>query len=122
MSEIRTDKKTVLKIGYKEYHMYFVKKIDGGATFGDCTSLCGSRGVIRIAKGQKKVEKANTILHEIIHALVYVQGLEPDLKGDKEEKVVLSLTNGLIQFMRDNPKVMNQIMKMIKKPRGQKTP
>lgn len=113
---MRADKKITLKIGYKEYDMYFVKKIDGGATCGDCNSLCGTKGLIRIAKGQKKIEKANTILHEIMHALVYVQGLEPDLKGDKEEKVVLSLTNGLIQFMRDNPRVMDQIIKMIKKP------
>lgn len=111
---MRTDKRVNLKIGYKDYVMYFVKKIDGGSTYGDChNGENGVKGVIRISKGMKKVEKLNTILHEILHAIVYTQGM--DLEDKMEERVVLGMANGLVDFMRENPLVMRQIMDGVKK-------
>ena len=110
---MRTDKKITLKIGYKKYLMYFVKKLDGGKTQGDCANHDGVKGVIRIAKGQHKVEKANTVLHEILHAICHVQGL--NLTDKEEERIVLSLTNGLIDFMRENPKMVEQLQGLVKK-------
>lgn len=101
-----------MRIGYQDYDLYFVKKIDGGSTQGECHYNDGAKGVIRIAKGQKKVEKANTILHELLHAISYTQGLH--LSADMEERVVRAIANGLIDFMRTNPKVMNQILSLIK--------
>ena len=110
---MRSDKRITLKIGYKDYDMFFVKKIDGGATLGDCENNDGTRGVIRIAKGQRKVEKANVILHEILHAIVYTQGLK--INDKEEEKIVLALTNGLIDFMKENPKVIKSLASLLRK-------
>ena len=53
---------------------------------------------------------AVTLLHEIMHAIWYVQ----DLRGkEKEERVVSALSAGLAAAMRDNPKVFAWIGKTL---------
>lgn len=111
---MRTSKPHELKIGYKTYILRFADKIPGDKTMGDCTfpSMHNhSKGAIRILKGQGAVEKGNTILHEILHAIMMDKGVELD--DALEERIVLATANGLVAFIRDNPEFSKQLLKLL---------
>lgn len=55
---------------------------------------------IHIGKGQKGARLADTVLHEINHAIYRVWGLSDT---DDEERTVTAMSTGLICVMRDNP-------------------
>jgi len=116
---MRTDKRETLLIGYKKWDFRFVDKIDRGNALGECEHPASkhnnTKGHIRIAKGMHGIEKANTILHEINHAIFYSQGLH--MPDDVEEQVVLAMTNGFIQFAKDNPKFVKKILRLIESDR-----
>ena len=52
------------------------------------------------------LDEANTLLHEILHAVVYINSLtqtgQPLDTENKEEVVINTITNGLAQVFRDN--------------------
>ena len=50
----------------------------------------------------------NTVIHEILHGIVYQYGLDPI---DNEEKIVNTLSNGLTTVFVDNPWLINYIKK-----------
>lgn len=95
-------KPTTVKIGYKDFTIRMASNLPD--CVGDCTFPASDhlKGKIRIQRGMAGVEKANTVLHEILHAICYTQGLQ--LSEKTEERVVFAMTNGLIQFIRDNPR------------------
>ena len=70
------------------------------------------RGIIEVEKGLPAIEQANTMLHEVMHAVYYVQGMNCiDAKADDvEEKIINSLGNGLTQVFRDNPEFTASVM------------
>lgn len=111
---MRTDKPVKMRIGYRNYTLRFVKSLDGGRHLGEHVEVPlnveNYRGIIRVVKGLEKKEKANTILHEILHAIWYVQGI--GMKPKEEERTVSALANGLIAFMRDNPRLVLAMLKM----------
>ena len=61
---------------------------------------------ILLEKNLTKIEKGNTFLHEILHAGLDYSGLSADggpiTNVKKEELIVNSLTNLLVQVIRDN--------------------
>ena len=70
----------------------------------------------KISQEQNKIEiqdeaqgqdLANTLVHEIIHAIVYHSSLNaeggPLYESDDEEQAVNSMTNWLMGFFKDNP-------------------
>lgn len=59
-------------------------------------------------------EKCNTILHEVMHALVYIMGIPFEDEGD-EEAVVNSLSSGLITVFKDNPKFITWLANELQK-------
>lgn len=69
--------------------------VDGGAA-GQC-----SRSVLVIAvdQGQKRSLIAETLLHELTHALLAAT----DLSDEEEERVARVLGPGLLMLLRDNP-------------------
>lgn len=112
---MRTDRPFTLRIGYKDFTVSFVDKVDKGKSLGSCQPYAGRtkyKGQIKIAKRLPKREKANTVLHEVMHAIIYAQGVEYTEK--EEEQAVTAFTNGLIALMRDNPKFMAEIQRMVK--------
>lgn len=58
-------------------------------------------GLIDIQAGQRPFDEADTILHEVFHAIRYCQGREDG--GETEEDYVRSLATGLIGVLQDNP-------------------
>ena len=62
---------------------------------------------------------ANTLLHEVMHGIVYQYGMVQTMdKFDKEEKIVNTLTNGLMNVFVDNPWLMEYIKEQIDKEYG----
>ena len=78
---------------------------------------------IEIQPNLNRIEEANTLLHEILHAIAYSSGetLESGrLHGDKnEESVVNNFANYLTQIFRDNkwilPYFVNNLLDKTKK-------
>lgn len=72
---------------------------------GDCYD---HTALIRVKTRRRPGRHAvNTLLHEVVHAIFYTQGLH-EVKGldsDLEEMLVNSFTNGLSQVLRDNPEL-----------------
>lgn len=69
---------------------------------------------IGIAPNQTPYEEANTLLHEILHAIVYTYGL--DLKPATEELVVTKMANGLCELLIRNPKVVRYLSEALTWP------
>ena len=61
---------------------------------------------ITIQEGLSPLDEANTLLHEILHGVSYINSLtqsgQPLDTDNKEEVVINTLTNGLAQVFRDN--------------------
>jgi len=69
---------------------------------------------IRIQKDMSPVETLNTMLHECLHACVYVYGLKEEFKDDEhEEKVINALGNAMTELFRRNPKMIGWIGEQI---------
>lgn len=100
-----------LKIGYRTW----VVEFNGGADlvdeerWGDCSERLG---VIRVCShGRSPDAQAETLIHEIMHALIYDAGTEWD--GDVQEEVCRVLAPRLAAFVRDNPGPMERIAEML---------
>lgn len=64
------------------------------------------RSQIRIQKGMAAREGLNTVLHECLHAIIYVYGFKSYFKtDDDEEKLVGALGNGLAEVFSRNPEL-----------------
>ena len=61
---------------------------------------------ITIQNGLGPLDEANTLLHEILHGIAYINSLtqtgQPLDSENKEEMVVNTMTNALAQVFRDN--------------------
>ncbi len=59
--------------------------------------------IIRVDTSFPRAQTADTLLHEILHAIWGERQLEDE---DKEERTVATLASGLCAVMRDNPDLM----------------
>lgn len=93
-----------LKIGKKTYRIRYVVKVDKDDSFGECDF---TRKRISVKKGQPTDEMANTVLHEILHAICDEKQL--GLTREVEEEVVTGITNGLHSLISDNPRFTKKL-------------
>ena len=65
-----------------------------------------SKNTITIQSGLSPLDEANTLLHEILHGVAYINSLtqsgQPLDSENKEEVVINTMTNALAQVFRDN--------------------
>lgn len=100
---------SIIKIGYQDIRVSEVDFIDGaqGVYISDNSE-------IRIKEGMSESESLNTILHECLHAIVYVYGIKNDFEdNDEEEKIVNALGNGLTEIFLRNPNLIKFIVKSV---------
>ena len=73
---------------------------------------------ITIQKGLSPLDEANTLLHEILHGVSYINSLtqtgQPLDSENKEEVVINTITNGLAQVFRDNKWLLSYFIKKFK--------
>ena len=99
-----------IKIGYKEYRLEKWKQTVASANEAQ-GQFYAKEGIIGYTDDEKGDSHANTLLHEIIHAIVYQWNIDV---GEKEETIVNGLTNGLTTVLVDNPKLIDYLKKNIK--------
>jgi len=100
-----------IKIGYRNYK---IKNLD--SIVSKCNEINGqflaTDGVIALSSDEDSISHANTLIHEIFHAIVYQWGIELDDK--EEEKICNTLANGLTTVLVDNPWLLAYIQKNLK--------
>lgn len=64
---------------------------------------------IDIHEGQPPIEEADTLLHEVMHAIFYQMGI--GLSYKQEEHVVRRLATGLTAVFQDNPSFLKYLAK-----------
>ena len=87
-----------IKVGYQDFKVG-IHPIPDSTDYHGYTKKNESE-MMFTCKGNP-VEQANTVIHECLHAIWHIQGLQ-DQDG-QEERIVNALANGLTGLMRDNP-------------------
>ena len=100
-----------IKIGYKEYRLEKWKQTVASANEAQ-GQFFAKEGIIGYTAEETGVSHANTLIHEILHAIVYQWNMDLDEKI--EEHVVNGLTNGLTTVLVDNPKLIDYLKEKIK--------
>jgi len=100
-----------IKIGYREYTLEEWKQTVASANEAQ-GQFFAKEGVIGYTAEETGVSHANTLIHEMLHAIIYQWNMDLDEKV--EELVVSGLANGLTTIFVDNPKLMDFLKEKIK--------
>ena len=100
-----------IKIGYRDYKLEEWKQTVASANEAQ-GQFFAKEGVIGYTAEETGVSHANTLIHELLHAIVYQWNME--LEEKDEEKLVNGLANGLTTIFVDNPKLMDFLKEKIK--------
>lgn len=106
-----------VRVGFKDYkiEIWTVGGTLNTGRYGECDHF---QSIIRISKDLCAMELANTLYHEICHAVFYCFNIpngdgEDRINHMTEERVVQSLASGMICVYRDNPKLLKFYQKCI---------
>ena len=107
---------TEVKVGYRTIK---IKYVNPNFIMDDMTDSYGEyrarEGVISIQDSLVPQERCNTTWHEILHAVVYIAGLNqangPLKEDDAEELVVNQISNFMMGVYRDNPWLLDMLKK-----------
>ena len=103
-----------VKVGYKDIKIKYVRPDYKKWEMTDCFGEYDYRqNIIHIQHDLCGQERANTIIHEIMHAAVQVSGLNQEKaaleKDEHEEAVVNQLTNVMMGVFRDNDWIVEML-------------
>jgi len=107
---------TEVKVGYRTIK---IKYVNPSFVLDDMTDSYGEyrarEGVIYIQDALVGQERCNTTWHEILHAVVYIAGLNqangPLKEDDAEELTVNTISNFMMGVYRDNPWLLDMLKK-----------
>ncbi len=92
---------TALKAGAFQYKIEVWESREAGAS--NCWGETNDRlKIVRVDLNYGMLQAATTLLHEILHVAYVRWGVED---GDKEERTISGLEEGLSAMWRDNPDV-----------------
>ena len=92
-----------IKIGYGKYKLQLWDKLTASSNeaYGE---FFERQMAIGIDTNQTGVQLVNTLLHEIMHGIIYQYGMKLDGDADhREETLVNVITNGMTTVYSDNP-------------------
>ena len=111
----------VVRVGPFDYH---VKFIDAPRDMAEHVGYTRNEShEIGVLLHGPAANIADTLLHEVLHAVANVYGLRnhPELDTDAvEEKVVMTFTNGLLQVVRDNPDLVIALVQLVNAGRDER--
>ena len=107
---------TEVKVGYKTIKIEYIRpdfiNDDMTDAYGEYRAREGRILIQDTLVGQ---ERCNTTWHEILHAVVYIAGLNqangPLKEDDAEELVVNTISNAMMGVYRDNPWLLDMLKK-----------
>lgn len=88
-----------LKVGAYTYPVRFLKTL----SLPNVAGLHYEGGHIEVSSALSPIDQVDTLIHEAFHAILYAQGRPSG--GPREELYVRALATGLVQLIRDNPKL-----------------
>lgn len=80
-----------------------IKYVSPDAMPGASGLFRSQRSLIEISTDQEPQELKDTVIHELLHAILHTQGRE--YGGEAEEVYVRALATGLLGLLTDNPKL-----------------
>lgn len=101
------DLPTSVKVGRKIYRIENWEPKSAAAE-RRCGDAAHEIGRIRVDTSFGPAQAAETLLHEILHAIFYIWSMEDE---DNQERTVGAMSNGLATVMRDNPDVFSWIVR-----------
>ena len=98
-----------IRIGWADYTVRLLPADEAhrAGLFGE--SLHGAQE-ITLADDQSGLRAANTVLHEIIHAVRRIGEMQ---EGDNDERETAVVANGLMQVWRDNPEFVAWFTRLV---------
>jgi len=112
-----------IKVGWKDLKIEYVDPTFKKNNADFWGQFVARKGLIEIQREAQGDDLANTLLHEVLHAIVYSSSLNSEggaLEEDKhEEQVVNSVTNHLMAVFKDNPWFLDWLKEQIQ-PHNQK--
>jgi len=111
-----------VKVGWKDIRIEYIEPQFERNNADFWGQFLSRKGVIEIQKEIQGDDLANTLLHEVLHAIVYASSLNSEggaLEDHKdEEQTVNSITNHLMAVFKDNPWFLDFLKEQIK-PKNQ---
>ena len=97
MSDVNLPKS--IRGGYRDFTIveWNSREAVSASRYGECDKM---QAIIRVDTQWGQVKAANTLLHEVMHAVYDISKLQDD---DKEERIVAAISSQLTQVWRDNP-------------------
>lgn len=97
--------KKIMVMG-KTIDIKYVKKVDKQDSMGECN---GPERLIKIRDSLQGEQLDDTILHEIIHQIIYLSGQGEHLTDEQEEGLVLAISTGLLPLIKLNLKDLSDL-------------
>lgn len=91
-------------IGYQD-----IEVIETDFPDGEQGVYISDKSQIRIQKDLSSRESLNTVLHECLHAVFCVYGINEEKDKESEEKLVTALGNGLTEVLSRNPELVKWV-------------
>lgn len=112
------DRPTSVKVGYRDIKIEYVRPDFINDDMTDAYGEFRAReGRILIQDALCGQERCNTTWHEILHAVVYISGLNqangPLKEDDAEELTVNQISNFMMGVYKDNPWLLDMLKKHI---------
>ena len=101
MKTVRSLRPKQVRILGREYTITWDEDL---GVFGMCDTESGE---ITVRPGVHPVEEADTVIHEILHAIAFLMNI--GLSDKVEENVVRKMATGLTQVFMDNPHLLTYI-------------
>lgn len=100
----------VVYIGPFDYAVKQKKRLDTPMLLGETKNEITT---ILIREAQSACSKRDTLLHEVLHAVLFSSGLLTalPLSHDDEERLVVTISPWLHQLLRDNPELIAYLTK-----------
>ena len=99
-----------IKIGYAQYSFDFWSDTFASTEEAQGEFFGGAHKIGLKESSIPSIAGVNTLLHEVLHGVVYQYALE---LGDKEEHTVNTLANGMTTVFVDNPWLVDYIKKYV---------
>tara|TARA_R110000751_G_scaffold1961_3_gene7231 strand:- start:2281 stop:2640 length:360 start_codon:yes stop_codon:yes gene_type:complete len=111
-----------IKVGYRDIEIKYSAPDFTTDHLTDCYGIYDNRkGLIEIQKDLYGQKMANTLVHEIFHAIIDISGLNkssaPLEEDDDEEIVVHQMANYFLGVCRDNDWLLDYIKENINEPK-----
>lgn len=98
-----------VKVGPHTYKVEVAKPSGLSHEEYGCTDI--GRTTISLAPGMSASMQRDTLLHEVLHAVLDATGWAHRLGNKKEEELVRALAPALLTFLRDNREVLRWMTK-----------